>query len=71
MADLIKIRQSYESHQITEIRSIDGNKNHADAMTKARPCPELINLIDTITIFIEPSGSVERSYTYISSRHLY
>ena len=60
MVDLMSIRQSYERRQITEIRWIDGNKNPADAMTKARLCPALTNLIDTNTIYIEPSGWVER-----------
>ena len=43
-----------------EIRWIDGNSNSADAMTKAKPCMALQELIDTNTISLNTTGWVEQ-----------
>jgi hypothetical protein len=47
MVDIMCLRQAYERREIAEVMWIDGNENPADAMTKARACPALTNLIDT------------------------
>lgn len=59
MVDLICFRQSYECREIIEIRWIDGNSNLVDAMTKAKPCAVLQELIDTNTISLNAAGWVE------------
>ena len=41
------LRQAYERKQIDEIIWIDGNTNPADAMTKAKACNALKELINT------------------------
>ncbi|KAI1002055.1 hypothetical protein K3495_g6147 [Podosphaera aphanis] len=61
MIDIMSLRQSYEWHQITEIRWIDGRSNSVDAMTKSQPCPALTSLVDTNRLNVETSGWVERS----------
>ena len=63
MVDLMCLRQSYERREIMEIRWIDGNSNPADAMTKAKPCAALQELIDTNTISLNTTGWVEREDT--------
>lgn len=60
MIDLMCLRQSYERREIMEIKWIDGNSNPADAMTKAKPCQALQQLIDTNVINLKASGWVER-----------
>jgi hypothetical protein len=60
MIDLMCLRQSYERRKIVEIRWIDDNINSADAMTKFKSCPALINLIDINIISIRIIGWVER-----------
>ena len=46
MIDIMGLRQSYERHEIEEIRWIDGTCNPADAMTKDRPCAALKQLVN-------------------------
>lgn len=60
MVDVMCLRQSYERREIMEIKWIDGNSNPADAMTKAKPCRALQDLINTNTINFTTSGWVER-----------
>ena len=43
---------------------IDGNENPADAITKAKACPALTNLIDTNKIDLKAIGQVERTNKY-------
>lgn len=61
MIDLMCIRQSYERREIQEIRWISGDTNPADAMTKAKPCQALEDLIDTNKIRLRVEGWVERT----------
>ena len=60
MVDLMCLRQSYERREIMEVKWIDGDSNPADAMTKAKPCQALKDLIDTNTITLKATGWVER-----------
>ena len=60
MVDLLCLRQSYERREITEILWIKGEKNPADAMTKAKACDALQKLIETNKLDIELDGWVER-----------
>ncbi len=60
MVDIMCLRQSYERREIMEIRWIDGDSNPADAMTKAKPCHALQELINTNTVNMKTSGWVER-----------
>ena len=60
MIDIMCIRQSYERREIMEIKWIDGDSHPADAMTKAKPCHALQELINTNTVIMKASGSVER-----------
>jgi hypothetical protein len=63
MIDLMCLRQSYERHEIAEIRWINGNSNPADAMTKGKPCHALEELISTNKLRIDPEAWVERTPT--------
>ena len=47
MVDIMCLRQFYERREIMEIRWIDSDSNPADAMTKAKPCHALQELINT------------------------
>ncbi|KHJ30929.1 hypothetical protein EV44_g4216 [Erysiphe necator] len=60
MVDILCLRQSYERREITEILWIKGEKNLADAMTKAKACDALQKLIETNKLDIELEGWVER-----------
>ena len=60
LVDIMCLRQSYERREIMEIRWIDGDSNPADAMTKAKPCHALQELINTNTVNMKTSGWVER-----------
>ncbi len=60
MVDIICFRQSYKRRKIIEIKWIDDDSNPADAMTKAKPCHALQELINTNTISMKASGWVER-----------
>lgn len=61
MIDLMCLRQSYKRRVIMEIRWIDGDSNPADAMTKAKPCTALQQLVDTNKVSPSVTGWVERS----------
>ena len=61
MVDLMCLRQSYERQEIMEIRWIDGNSNPVDAMTKAKPCAALQELIDTNIFTLNAAGWVEQA----------
>ena len=63
MVDRMCLRQSYERREIMEVRWIDGNTNPTDAMTKAKSCQALQNLIDTNTINLTTTAWVEREET--------
>lgn len=58
MIDLMWLRQSYEQHEIAEIRWIDGESNPADAITKNRPCHALKDLIETNKLRMNVGGWV-------------
>ena len=60
MIDLMALRQSYERREIAEVKWIKGNTNPADAMTKAKPCNALEQLINTNRIKLEEMDWVER-----------
>lgn len=53
MIDILCLRESYERREITELRWIAGNTNPADAMTKAKACPALKNLVENNYINLE------------------
>jgi hypothetical protein len=55
------LRQAYERRLITEVRWINGESNPADAMTKAKPCIALSQLIDSNKIDLQAIGWVERT----------
>ncbi len=61
MVNVICLRQSYERREIMKIKWIDRNSNPADAMTKAKLCGALQDLINTNTISFTTSGWVERN----------
>lgn len=61
MIDLMCLRQSYERREIMEVKWIDGGSNPADAMTKARPCQALQELIDSNMVSLKTTAWVERS----------
>ena len=56
MVDIICLRQLYKRREIMEIRWINRNSNLANAMTKAKPCAALQELIDTNTISLNTAG---------------
>ena len=60
MIDLMCLRQACERREVAEVKWIDGDSNPADAMTKAKPCQALKNLIDTNLIKLEATEWVER-----------
>ena len=60
MIDIMCLRQSYKRCEISEVVWIDGDSNPADAMTKARPCQALRDLVDTNRIDLWVMGWVER-----------
>ena len=59
MVDIMYLRQSYKKREIMEIKWTDGDSNPADAMTKAKPCHVLQELINTNTVSMKASGWVE------------
>jgi hypothetical protein len=63
MIDLMCLRQAFERHEINEVKWIDGNTNPADAMTKAKPCSALKNLIDTNKLQLRVEGWTEHTTT--------
>jgi len=60
MIDLMCLRQAYERREITEVKWIHGDTNPADAMTKAKPCQALKDLIDTNLVRLNATEWVER-----------
>ena len=63
MIDLMCLREAFERKEIDEVKWIDGNSNPADAMTKAKPCLALKNLIDTNKLQLRVEGWTERTST--------
>jgi len=61
MIDVMALRQSYERRLITDVQWINGESNPADAMTKAKACPALTQLINTNKIDLQAIGWVERT----------
>ena len=59
MVDLMCLCQSYERHEITEIKWINGGSNPADAMIKNKPCQALKELINTNTVNLKITEWVE------------
>jgi hypothetical protein len=60
MVDIMSLRQAYERREATEVKWINGNSNPADAMTKAKPCQALKDLIDTNKLDLQVMEWVER-----------
>jgi hypothetical protein len=60
MVDLICLRQSYEQHEIIEIKWISNGTNLADAITKSKPCLALKHLVDTNKLDLQVVEWVER-----------
>ena len=56
IVDIIFLRQLYQQRKIIEIKWIDKNSNPADAITKAKPCAALQELINTNTISLNTAG---------------
>lgn len=68
MIDIMAIRQSYERHELSEIRWIAGLSNPADAMTKS-PCnPALQQLVSTNKLTVKVQGWVQRPETIATSK---
>jgi hypothetical protein len=63
MINVMCLRQAYERRLITEVRWINGESNPADAMTKAKPCIALSQLIDSNKIDLQAIEWVERTET--------
>lgn len=63
MIDLLALRESYERHEIDEIRWIHRDDNPSDAFTKATPNKALENLVNTNQLTIRVEGFVERTAT--------
>ena len=60
MIDIMALRGSYETKEITEIRWINGNDNPADAMTKSNPNKTLEKMVSTNEVTIRVEGMVTR-----------
>lgn len=61
MIDVMRLRQSYERREITEIKWIHGHNNPADSMTKSKPFSALRTLIDANRINLDTTVWVERA----------
>ncbi|EED12738.1 hypothetical protein TSTA_052590 [Talaromyces stipitatus ATCC 10500] len=61
MIDIMALRQSYEKHEIHEIRWIHGDDNPADAFTKSSPNKALRDLVDSNKLTVRVEGFVERT----------
>ncbi|EED20782.1 conserved hypothetical protein [Talaromyces stipitatus ATCC 10500] len=61
MIDLMALRQSYERHEIDEIRWIHGDDNPADAFTKSNPNKALRDFVGSNKVTIRVEGFVERT----------
>jgi hypothetical protein len=64
MIDLMCLRQAFERKEINEVKWIDGSTNPADAMTKAKPCAALKNLIDMNKLQLRVEGWTEHTTTF-------
>lgn len=56
MIDLMALREAFERMEINEVKWISGNSNPADAMTKAKPCSALSNLVNTNKLDLHVGG---------------
>ncbi|EED12075.1 hypothetical protein TSTA_001460 [Talaromyces stipitatus ATCC 10500] len=61
MINIMALRQSYEKHEIHEIRWIHGDDNPADAFTKSSPNKALRDLVDSNKLIVCVEGFVERT----------
>ncbi|EED17231.1 hypothetical protein TSTA_022850 [Talaromyces stipitatus ATCC 10500] len=61
MINLMALRQSYERHEIDEIRWIHGDDNPADTFTKLNPNKALRDFIGSNKVTIWVEGFVERT----------
>lgn len=60
MIDIMALRQSYETRELTEVRWIYGEDNPTDAMTKSKPNSALASFLDNNKLNIRVQGSVKR-----------
>lgn len=61
MIDLMALREAFERKEINEVKWIAGSSNPADAMTKAKPCAALSNLVNTNRLDLHVEGWTERA----------
>ncbi|EED17240.1 hypothetical protein TSTA_022940 [Talaromyces stipitatus ATCC 10500] len=61
MIDLMALRQSYERHEIDEIRWIHGDDNPADAFTKSNPNKALRDFVGSNKVTIQVEGFIKRT----------
>ena len=60
LIDLHLLRQAYERREIAEVRWIPTEQNPADALTKEKPTPAMVQLLQG-TLRLTPNAWVERS----------
>ena len=60
IVDIMCLRQSYKRQEIMEILWINGDSNPANAMSKAKTCHTLWELINTNMVNIKTLGWVEQ-----------
>ena len=60
MIDIMAIRESYESRELSEIRWINGHDNPADAMTKSNPNRSFEKFLNSNQLRIRIDGWVDR-----------
>jgi len=70
MIDIMSIRESYERHELSEMRWINGNDNPGDSMTKDEDkCNNALRqLVETNTLEMRVEGWVERPASAKSSK---
>lgn len=76
MIDLMALREAFERKEINEVKWISGNSNPADAMTKAKPCAALSNLVNTNKLDLHIEGWTEGAESFqpwkiSTQRHFY
>lgn len=59
--DTMALCEAFERKEINEVKWISGGSNPVDAMTKAKPCPALSNLIDSNKLDLHVEGWTERT----------
>ena len=59
LIDLHLLRQAYERREIAEVRWIPTEQNSADALTKEKPTPAMVQLLQG-TLRLTPNAWVER-----------